>query len=157
MIRSFGKASNRWIFLLVLCALIDRGAASDHFVSIYFPDGLSVRAELAVTPEERAQGLMFRQKIGFDQGMLFVFEREGAYSFWMKNMLIPLDLIWLDKEKRIVHVERDVPPCTEEPCPTYASKVPALYVLELKAGSFEKRDLKIFDRLDFTLPDLKHP
>ncbi len=140
------------IFLLVISVLLKGGMATDRFVRIYFSDGRSVRAELAVTPEERAKGLMFRQKIEFDQGMLFVFEREGIYSFWMKNMVIPLDLIWLDKEKRIVHVERNVLPCDEDPCPTYTSKIPALYVLELEAGSFEKRGLEIFDRLDFILP-----
>jgi len=155
MMRSARRVSRRWMFFLALSTFLKVGMASNQFVQIYFPDGQSVRAELAVTPEERAQGLMFRQKIEFDQGMLFVFEREGIYSFWMKNMAVYLDLIWLDKEKRIVHVEREVPPCAEEPCPTYASNVPALYVLELRAGSFEKRGLKMFDRLDFILPHQK--
>ncbi len=153
--KSTGRVSRRWIFFLAICIFLKIGIASNQFVQIYFPDGQSVQAELAVTPEERAQGLMFRQKISFDQGMLFVFEKEGIYSFWMKNMAVYLDLIWLDKEKRIVHVERKVPPCEEEPCPTYASNVPALYVLELRAGSFEKRGLKMFDRLDFILPQQK--
>lgn len=152
MARSMKQVSRRGVFFLALSLLLKLGTASSQFVQIYFPDGRSVRAELAITPEERAQGLMFRQKLAFDQGMLFVFEREGIHSFWMKNMLIPLDLIWLDKEKRVVHVEHKVPPCAKEPCPTYASKVPALYVLELKAGSFKERGLKLFDRLDFVLP-----
>ncbi len=111
-------------------------------------------AELAVTPEEKAQGLMFRKKMDFDQGMLFIYSEEGFYSFWMKNMVIPLDLIWLDRDKRIVHMEGNVPPCEQEPCPTYTSKVPAQFILELKAGSIERRNLKILDRLDFVLPDL---
>ena len=127
---------------------------SKKFVKIYFTDGDSVTAELAVTQEERARGLMFRKKLEFDQGMLFVFSEEGFHSFWMKNMVIPLDFIWLDKEKRIVHIERNVPPCKQEPCPTYTSKVPAMFFLELKAGSVEKRNLKILDRLDFVLPNL---
>jgi uncharacterized membrane protein (UPF0127 family) len=152
MMSNIEKGCRIGIFFLAISILLKGGTASERFVRIYFPDGRSVRAELAVTPEERAQGLMFRQKIEFDQGMLFVFDREGIYSFWMKNMVIPLDLIWLDKEKRIVHVERNVPPCEGEPCPTYTSKVPALYVLELEAGSFEKRELEMFDRLDFILP-----
>ncbi len=133
---------------------MDAAPKNQRFIKIYFPDGDSVTAELAVTPEERAQGLMFRKKIEYDQGMLFIFDREDFYSFWMKNMLIPLDLIWLDGEKRIVHIERCLPPCEKEPCPSYQPKVPALYVLELKAGSAELRGLKIFDRLDFILQDL---
>jgi len=156
MMRSIRKVNRIWFFL-TLFIFLNAGTASSHFVRIYFPDGQSVRAELALTPEERAQGLMFRQNIEFDQGMLFVFDREGIYSFWMKNMLIPLDLIWLDKEKRVVHIERDVPPCAEEPCPTYSPKIPALYVLEIKAGSFEKRGLKMFDRLDFVLHHKEWP
>lgn len=128
--------------------------ASKKFVRIYFPDGDSISAELAVTPEERAKGLMFRKSMEYEQGMLFIFNEEGFYSFWMKNMVIPLDFVWLDKEKRIVHVEENVPPCKQEPCPTYTSKVPAKYLLELKAGSVAKRKLRILDRLDFVLPDL---
>jgi uncharacterized membrane protein (UPF0127 family) len=134
----------------VLCA----HPVSKKFVKIYFPDGDSVTAELAVTPEERARGLMYRKKLEFDQGMLFVFDKEGIRSFWMKNMVIPLDLLWLDRDKRIVHIEQNVPPCEQEPCPTYASQIPAMFVLELKAGSAEKRKLKILDRLDFMFPKL---
>jgi hypothetical protein len=139
-------------FFLVLSFFLDAQPASKKFVKIYFSDGDSVMAELAVTPEERARGLMYRKKMGSDQGMLFIFSEEGFYSFWMKNMVIPLDFIWLDKERRIVHIEQNVPPCKQEPCPTYTSKVPAKFFLELKAGSVEKRNLKTLDRLDFVLP-----
>jgi len=125
--------------------------ASQKFVKIYFPEGGSLTAELAVTQEERARGLMYREKLEFDQGMLFVFEEEDFHSFWMKNMAIPLDLLWIDKDKRIVHIEQDVPPCREDPCPTYTSRIPAMFVLEMKAGSVKRRGLKILDRLDFML------
>lgn len=141
----------------VLFSLLSAQPASKKFVKIYFPDGDSVTAELAVTPEERARGLMYRKKMGFDQGMLFIFGKKGFYSFWMKNMVIPLDFIWLDEEKRIVHLEQNVPPCKQEPCPNHTSKVPALFFLELKAGSVERRKLKVLDRLDFILPNLTFP
>jgi uncharacterized membrane protein (UPF0127 family) len=127
--------------------------ASKQFVKVYFPDGDSISAELAITQEERGRGLMFRKRLGFDQGMLFVFDEEGFHSFWMKNMSISLDFIWLDKDRRIIHIEKNVPPCEQEPCPTYTSKVPAMYFLELKAGSVEKRKLKMLARLDFILPE----
>jgi hypothetical protein len=138
----------------VLFFVCDVQPESKKFVKIYFSDGDSVTAELAVTQEERERGLMYRKKLGFDQGMLFIFKEEGFHSFWMKNMFIPLDFIWLDKEKRIIHIEQNVPPCEKEPCPTYTSKLPAMFFLELKAGSVEKRNLKIMDRLDFVLPNL---
>jgi len=155
MKRSFHKGKKDFIFFVFVMSLIvfvHATPSSDKFVKVYFPDGDSVTAELAVTLEEKARGLMFRKKLDFDQGMLFIFDEEDIHSFWMKNMVIPLDILWLNGEKRIVHIERSVPPCQEDPCPSYASKVPAMYVLELKEGSIEQRGLKIFDRLDFILP-----
>jgi len=152
----FRKLLTLSVVLLVMSVLSDATLAPKKFVKIYFPDGDSVSAELAVTPEERERGLMFRKRMEFDQGMLFIFSEEGFYSFWMKNMVIPLDFVWLDKEKRIVHVEENVPPCKQEPCPSYTSKVPAMFFLELKAESVEKRKLRILDRLDFVLPDLNY-
>jgi uncharacterized membrane protein (UPF0127 family) len=125
----------------------------DKFIKVFFGNGKSVTAELAVSDEERARGLMFREKILPDQGMLFVFEEEGLHSFWMKNTLIPLDMIWLDSDKRIIHIEADVPPCREDPCPSYGPAVPARYVLELKAGEARTNRLKAGDRLQFVLPE----
>ena len=75
---------------------VPRGA--DKFIKVYFPDGRSVTAELAVTEAERARGLMFREKIAFDQGMLFLMPGEDYHAFWMKNTLISLDILWLDKD-----------------------------------------------------------
>ena len=115
-------------------------------------DGFSVTAELAETDEERALGLMFRQEINPDQGMLFIFKEEGIYPFWMKNMKFSIDILWLDRGKRIIHIEENIPPCPEEPCPTYSHQLPAAYVLELKAGSVAKNQLKLLDKLEFILP-----
>jgi uncharacterized membrane protein (UPF0127 family) len=124
----------------------------DKFIKIYLPSGGSVTAELAVTEPERARGLMFREKLLPDQGMLFVFEKESAPAFWMKNTLIPLDILWLDRDRRIVHIERNVPPCKADPCPSYGPGRPGLYVLELAAGAADRMGLKPSDRLDFVLP-----
>jgi len=145
--------------ILLPCFLIMIGwgflsekAVKNKFVKVYLPTNVSITAELAITDQEKQLGLMFRDKINSDQGMLFVFEEEGLYSFWMKNTKISLDILWLDKERRIVHIERQVPPCTEDPCPSYAPQFPALYVLELRAGSADENQLKLYDRLDFVLP-----
>jgi uncharacterized protein len=124
----------------------------DRFLKIYLPSGASVTAELARTDAERARGLMFRPKLLPDQGMLFVFEREEPHAFWMKNTLIPLDILWLDRDRRVVHVEKDVPPCKSDPCPSYGPARAALYVLELAAGAAARLGLKPGDRLDFVLP-----
>ena len=137
-----------FVFFLTLCSAQTRGK---RFVKMFLPDGYTITAELAVTTEERQLGLMHRKKIDPDQGMLLVFEQENYYSIWMKNMKIPLDLLFLDGEKRIVHIERNVPPCKENPCPSYSSRFPALYVLELKAGSADEHKLKMYDRIEFIL------
>ena len=73
--------------------------------------------ETAITPDERKMGLMFRDKLESKAGMLFVFETEKPYPIWMKNMKIPLDIVWLDQGRRIVAVRENVPPCEKPPCP----------------------------------------
>lgn len=140
------------IVLIALLALFPLEVGCKKFIKIFFPNRQSVTAELAATDEERQLGLMHRQEILADQGMLFIFKEEGTYSFWMKNMKFSLDILWLDRGKRIVHIERNVPPCEREPCPSYPPRLPAMYVLELKAGSVDEHQLKLFDRIDFVLP-----
>jgi len=136
-------------FFLLFCSA---KAGKDKFIKLYFPDGSSVTAELASSDEERQQGLMFREKINEDQGMLFLFEEEGLHSFWMKNMTFSIDILWLDRQKRIVHLAPEVPPCPSDPCPSYAPGAAAMYVLELKSGAAKRHHLKLYDRLEFVLP-----
>jgi hypothetical protein len=152
---------NKKIQILTLLLLLAGGLLfcqserRDKFIKIYLPNGKSVTAELAATDEERQRGLMFREKLLPEQGMLFVFEEEGLYSFWMKNTLISLDMLWINKDRRIVHIARNVPPCKEDPCPSYSPERPGLYVLELAAGAADRIGFKLFDRLEFTLPIIR--
>jgi len=142
-------------FLLFLMAgglIFCQTAPKDKFIKIYLPDGKSITAELAVSDEERQRGLMFREKLQPDQGMLFVFEEESRHSFWMKNTLIYLDMLWIDKDRKIVHIAQNVPPCKEDPCPSYGPDRPGLYVLELAGGAADRLGLKLFDRLEFVPP-----
>lgn len=125
----------------------------EKYIRIFLPDGETVAAEVAESEKQRMQGLMYRDGINEDQGMLFIFEEEGYHSFWMKNMKFAIDILWLDRQKRIVHTEKEVPPCKKEPCPSYSPALPAMYVLELKAGSVDKRKLKLYDRLEFILDE----
>jgi len=135
---------------LLLCAKV--GPSPDKVIKVFFPNGTSVTAELAMTDTDRARGLMFREKVPADQGMLFVFEEEGRHSFWMKNTKVYLDMIWLDSGRRIIHIERMVPPCVADPCPSYGPQLAARFVLELKGGEAEVRGLSVGDRLEFVLP-----
>lgn len=144
---------NRMIPLVAFLALCCAGqSGKDKFLKVYFPDGSAVTAELAVSDEDRQQGLMFREGIQENQGMLFVFEDEDIHAFWMKNMRFAIDILWLDRDKRIVHIEQNVPPCAQDPCPSYPSSAPAKYVLELKSGMAQKHGLRPSDRFEFLLP-----
>jgi uncharacterized membrane protein (UPF0127 family) len=96
--------------------------------------------EVATTPEARALGLMYRKSIPQYAGMLFVFEYDIQYGFWMKNCEFPQDMLFVDSSFKIVDIKENVPPCkkvdaTQENCPMYTPKAQYRYVLELNAGS----------------------
>lgn len=105
------------------------------------PDGSGLRCEIASTPEQRAAGLMNRSSLCNDCCMLFVFEESRLQSFWMKNTLIPLDLIFLDANHSIVDVKQNFQPCGRDPCEVYSSKAPAKYVVEVNAGQAAERKI----------------
>jgi uncharacterized membrane protein (UPF0127 family) len=97
--------------------------------------GRRYSVEVADDEEERARGLMFRDRLEDGHGMLFIHEEEGPQSYWMKNTRIPLDILYFDNARKLVSQKRDVPPCTlGDACPPYPSDAPARYVLELNAG-----------------------
>ena len=122
---------------------------------IQTPDGSIIYAEIADTPQKRSQGLMFRTTMAHDRGMLFTFREADRHTFWMKNTKMALDMLWLDHKGTIVHIEHRVPICerTDNLCPRYRSTAPANYVLELKAGQAETRQLKKGQRLRIELPE----
>lgn len=103
--------------------------------------------EIVSTPETRAKGLMYRTEMEEDSGMFFVFEERSVYPFWMKNTLIPLDMIWLDSKLRVVYIAHDVQPCKADPCPVVDPGVEARYVLELNGGTAARIGLKVGDSL----------
>ena len=85
---------------------------------------------------------MFRESLGEDRGMLFIFDRPEIYHFWMKNCRISLDMIWLDRDRKIVSLTSNAPPCLGDPCPTYHPDEKALYVIETVAGFAEEHGLR---------------
>jgi uncharacterized membrane protein (UPF0127 family) len=113
------------------------------------PDGSVLTLELALTDEERSRGLMFRPSMAGDRGMLFVFPTAQLRSFWMKDTLIPLDIVYLDVDGSVVSVSADAVPCYEEPCPQYRSKGPAAAVLEVNAGVAAAHGIVPGVRLEF--------
>src|ERR671914_1847226 len=98
--------------------------------------------------EEFARGLMFRSHLPWNAGMLFAFYEEEPRRFWMKNTLIPLDMIFVDSSSKIIDIKENVPPCKQEECPTYPSREPAQYVLEVNAGFVQEKGIRIGDELE---------
>ena len=101
---------------------------------ITMPSGAVYRLELALTPEEQEQGLMYRESLPPNAGMLFVFDQPAPHHFWMKNTMIPLDMIWMDESGRVLYVSADTPPCKADPCATYGPDSAAKQVLEIAGG-----------------------
>jgi uncharacterized membrane protein (UPF0127 family) len=117
--------------------------------TVTLPNGAVYSVEIPRTPEARERGLMFRANLPPRTGMLFIFDATGRYAFWMKNCLIPLDLIWLDESKVVVAILPDTPPCKADPCPIYQFDVPARYVLEIAGGAAHREGLAVGHVLKF--------
>jgi hypothetical protein len=111
------------------------------------PDGARIRLELAISPEERAMGLMFRDALAADAGMLFVFPEDDRHPFWMKDTFIPLDLVWLDAQGKVVDVRAGVQPCRRDPCPSYTALAAGRAVLEVNAGFAAKHSIAVGARI----------
>jgi uncharacterized protein len=116
---------------------------------VTFPDGATIMASVADTDAARARGLMFRETLPADEGMLFVFAQSRRHAFWMRNVLMPLDLIWINEHREIVWLVESAPPCTDEPCPIYIPERPAQYVIEVPGGFTERHGLKTGDTVSF--------
>ena len=108
-----------------------------------------VNVEVVQKEEELHRGLQFRKSLDPGRGMLFIFQKSGPYAFWMKDTLIPLDMIWMDDTRKIVHIEHNVPPCAADPCPRYTPTAEALYVLEVNAGYAATLGLQLNDQAEF--------
>jgi uncharacterized membrane protein (UPF0127 family) len=103
---------------------------------------VSLNVEVADQPQEITTGLMFREFLGQDEGMLFIFEGDSPRSFWMKNTLIPLDMIFINSSLDIVHIVENAEPCKTPSCQTYSSVQPAMYVVEANSGFVREHDIE---------------
>jgi uncharacterized protein len=103
----------------------------------------TVSVEVADTPKAREIGLMNRKSLAKNTGMVFIFEEGGRYPFWMKNTLIPLDIIWIGSDLKVAGIMENLPPCPPATvtCPTYSPGVIARYVLEVNAGWVKEHEI----------------
>ena len=129
------------IAMLAICTACSAGGPGVELGGKHFG------VEIADTRGKQALGLMFRDSMPADQGMLFIFPGEASRSFWMKNTRIPLDIMYFDKDLKLVSISSDTPPCRVRYCPSYPSARPAKYVLELNAGTASELGVGVGDRL----------
>ncbi len=113
--------------------------------------GECISVEIARTMDEQTRGLQGRESLADHTGMLFIFDTPQPYRFWMKDTLIPLDMIWLNSNQHVVYVSANVPPCKNMPCATYGPSVSAQYVLELNANSAAALGIKVGSKAEFQL------
>ena len=125
---------------LLACAMSGCAGASQPWVE---SAGQRYAVELADDDAERARGLMFRDAMADDRGILFIHDAQEPQAYWMKNTRIALDILYFDNDRKLVSQQRGVPPCSlGDACPSYPSNAPARYVLELNAGQAEKLKLQ---------------
>lgn len=117
-----------------------------------FVDDLSAVVTIADTPEERRQGLSGVSSLPDREGKLFIFDEEGSYGFWMKNMSIPIDILWVNNNLEIVHIEENVKP--ESYPAVYNSSKPARFVLEFNAFFADTFKIKVGDKVTIPANDL---
>lgn len=129
-----------------------RSQSNDYRQVNVMVNGLVLVADIAATDEQRTEGLSVKDSLAENEAMLFVFDNEAEHTFWMKNMKFPIDIIWIDTDKTVVHIEHNLQPCSSELfCPTYKPIDDSLYVLETVGGFAEEHDIVKGTMVDFEL------
>jgi len=136
------------LILVLITAFSAAGCKASNDNLVCFKNSC-FHVQIAESENERSHGLMFKDSLPANQGMLFIFEQEEFHPFWMKNMSIPLDIIWLNNNKEAVFINANTPPCKDEPCQVINPDTEAKYVLEINAGLAERIGLKLGDKLNF--------
>lgn len=141
------------VFLVIFAVFWNKTSqTSENIRKILKINDVLLSVNVVSTDAEREKGLSGRSNLAEDEGMLFVFDAEGYYGIWMKDMNFPIDIAWLNKDKKIVYIESNVAPETF-PKGFYAERdgvsLLSLYVLEVKSGFFEKAKIKIGDSAEF--------
>lgn len=140
---SYPKVITFIICLVFPCVL----SAEVHYKKICMRN-TCIQAEIVSSASDRQIGLMFRGHLAEDKGMLFVFESEDYHAFWMKNMHFAIDFIWMDSDKKVIYISRDVQPCRNS-CDNFMPSEKTKYVLEVCSGFADKNNLHIGDKAVF--------
>jgi uncharacterized membrane protein (UPF0127 family) len=147
----------RYFMPLLLLALAGCGGSETESPDVLrtqkvtLPGGQIIRAEVEMTDLDMQKGMMFRDALARGRGMLFIHQTPGLYPYWMYQMKIPLDIIWMDASRRIVEISPDTPACKTKAslCPNYGGHQTAQFVLELGAGEARRLGLSLGQALEF--------
>jgi uncharacterized protein len=135
------------VTLAMLFGLTVSACASEPRVVLHPASGdVAVTVEVAATPAQQSVGLMYRKELGAAAGMLFVFDETVEHPFWMKNTVLPLDMIFIGEDRKIVGIVADAVPFTTT---SRTCGLPSRYVLEVNAGFSAKHGLKVGDQTTF--------
>lgn len=143
------KRKSAWSWIAVAAVLLMIGGAALYVlwpqlqphVNLHIGDGVFI-TRVAKTPEDREQGLSGTSELRADQGLLIIFDTDEKWSIWMKEMKYPIDIVWLDKNKKVVYIVKNAPP-ESYPYERFTPKQDARYVLELPAGTTSKKSINI--------------
>lgn len=142
-----------FIFLVVIASLLVVfffKKSSTKYTTVKI-NNVSIKAEIAATVLTKTKGLMFRKSLPENEGMIFIFDNEDYHSFWMMNMSFPLDIIWINGEKKVVYIVKDAKPCGLICKDFYVPEEKAKYVLEVNANFTTKNKIKVGTKVNFTL------
>lgn len=115
-----------------------------NYFMIELPNGKQIMAQVADSPEKRIVGLFFAKKLPPDSALLYIYDDEDFHRIWTKNSPFPLDILWMDRDRTILHIEENVPPCKTDPCPSYGPDVPeTLYVMQTAPGFVKSNRLDL--------------
>jgi uncharacterized membrane protein (UPF0127 family) len=153
-----GTNKKRILFLVLMALLLISGSllfnspGQTQVINVNFPGGAVLESEVADTPEKLLFGLAFRPSLPEGQAMLYIFGESGLHKVWTKEFQFPVDIIWVDESKIVVHLEKNVQPCTDNPCAWYGPPPnDARYVLESNEGFIARENVMVGNQLKFTL------
>lgn len=149
---------SRIVVLILLAILLLTGSwfltnqKDSDTIIVTFPSGRAIETEVADTPEKLLFGLAFRDALPPDTGMLYIFEASDLHGIRTKGFKFPVDIIWADESRHIVHVVEGAEPCVRDPCPIYGPPPQkARYIIETTAGFLDQEHVEPGMELKFTL------
>jgi uncharacterized protein len=139
-------------FALAACSSSSDPVRDFSAREITLPDGKTIVAEVMTNPMDMSRGMMFRDSLPPDRGMLFIHGSPNRYPYWMYQVKIPLDIVWLDQNRRVAEISANTPPCASKSasdCPNYGGHEVALYILELGGGQAAKHGVQVGSYINF--------